>query len=148
MLDVPRELVRAVAKLLRAERRARGTRAGSRALTCWYQALLVLAWFRNQGNVAVGAGFGLSRATAYRYRDQVIMVLAELPPALNVGPVAAVVEDHSQTGLGSRSSGRYCTCSRMRVPSMTGSSPSWSAQQPRWVRRGWSPSQLVAVAVP
>jgi hypothetical protein len=62
-----------VTKLLRAERRARGTRTGSRALTGWYQALLVLAWFRNQGDIAlVGAGFGVSRATAYRYRDEAI----------------------------------------------------------------------------
>src|SRR3954453_29611 len=84
MLDVPRELVREVATLLRAERCARGTRTGSRALTCWYQALLVLAWFRNQGDVAlVGAGFGVSRATAYRYRDEVITVLAAQAPDLH-----------------------------------------------------------------
>jgi hypothetical protein len=84
MLDVPRELVTAVARLLRAARRARGTRKGTRALTCWYQALLVLVWFRTQGDVAVvGAGFGVSRATAYRYRDEVIMVLAEQAPDLH-----------------------------------------------------------------
>ena len=84
MLDVPRELVREVAKLLRAERRARGTRAGSRALTCWDEALLVLAWFRNQGDIAlVGAGFAVSRATAYRYRDEVVTVLAEQAPDLH-----------------------------------------------------------------
>lgn len=84
MLDVPRELVREVARLLRAERRARGTRAGSRALTCWNEALLVLAWFRNQGDIAlVGAGFGVSRATAYRYRDEVVTVLAEQAPDLH-----------------------------------------------------------------
>uniref|UniRef100_UPI002931DC7F transposase family protein n=1 Tax=Pseudonocardia sp. H11422 TaxID=2835866 RepID=UPI002931DC7F len=84
MLDVPRELVREVSRLLAAERRARGTRTGSRALTCWYQALLVLAWFRNQGDIAlVGAGFGVSRATAYRYRDEVIDVLAARAPDLH-----------------------------------------------------------------
>jgi len=84
MLDVPRELVREVARLLRAQRRARGTRKGSRLLTCWYQALMVLAWFRNQGDIAlVGAGFGVSRATAYRYRDEVIDVLAEQAPDLH-----------------------------------------------------------------
>ena len=84
MLDVPRELVREVARLLRAERRARGTRKGSRALTCWRQALMVLAWFRSQGEIAlVGAGFGVSRATAYRYRDEVIDVLAEQAPDLH-----------------------------------------------------------------
>jgi hypothetical protein len=84
MLDVPRELVREVACLLRAQRRARGTRKGSRVLTCWFQALMVLAWFRNQGDIAlVGAGFGVSRATAYRYRDEVIDVLAEQAPDLH-----------------------------------------------------------------
>src|SRR3954447_7696981 len=84
MLDVPRELVREVARLLRAERCIRGTRTGSRALTCWYQALLVLAWFRNQGDIAlVGVGFGVSRATAYRYRDEVITVLAARAPDLH-----------------------------------------------------------------
>lgn len=84
MLDVPRELVREVARLLRAERRSRGTRKGSRALTCWFQALLVLAWLRNRGEIAlVGAGFGVSRATAYRYRDEVIAVLAAQAPDLH-----------------------------------------------------------------
>jgi hypothetical protein len=42
MLDVPRELVTELAGLLRAERRARGTRKGTRLLTCFRQALLVL----------------------------------------------------------------------------------------------------------
>jgi hypothetical protein len=84
MLDVPRELAGEVAKLLRAERRSRGTRTGSRALTCWNQAVLVLAWFRNHGDIAlVGAGFGVSRATAYRYRDEVLTVLADRAPELH-----------------------------------------------------------------
>lgn len=51
MLDVPRELIRHVAAQLRAERRTRGTREGSRSLTCWYQALMVLARLRNQGDI-------------------------------------------------------------------------------------------------
>src|ERR1700754_2565649 len=84
MLDVPRELVAALAMLLRAERRARGTRRRARVLTCWYQALLVLVWFRGRGDVAVvGAGFGVSRATAYRYRDEAIDVLAAAAPDLH-----------------------------------------------------------------
>ena len=84
MLDVPRELVLVVARLLRAERRSRGTRKGSRALTCWFQALLGLAWFRSRAEIAlVGAGFGVSRATAYRYRDEVIDVLAAQAPDLH-----------------------------------------------------------------
>lgn len=84
MLDVPRELVVTVAAWLRAERRSLGTRAGTRSLTCHNQALMVLVWLRNQGDVAlVGAGFGVSRATAYRYRDEVITVVARHAPDLH-----------------------------------------------------------------
>ena len=84
MLDVPRELVTELATLLRAERRARGTRKGTRLLTCFKQALLVLVWLRTKGEVEViGAGFGVPRATAYRYRDEGIKVLAEQAPDLH-----------------------------------------------------------------
>ena len=41
MLDVPSELVQYLGRLLAAERRAGGTRTGTRALTCFYQALSV-----------------------------------------------------------------------------------------------------------
>ena len=81
ILDVPRELVCELAKLLRDERRARGTRKGTRLLTCFRQALLVLVWFRTRNDVAVvGAGFKVSRATAYRYRDEGVRVLAAQAP--------------------------------------------------------------------
>ncbi|MEU5942755.1 transposase family protein [Micromonospora sp. NPDC047548] len=77
MVDVPRELVQHLGRLLAAERRARGTRTGTRALTCFKQALLVLIWFRKGEDVALlGAGFGISRATAYRYLHEGITVLA------------------------------------------------------------------------
>lgn len=76
MLDVARELVRFLSRQLAAQRRACGTRRATRALTCWYQAPLVLAWFRNGGDKnLLGAGFGISRATAYRYLAEGIQVL-------------------------------------------------------------------------
>jgi hypothetical protein len=50
--------------------------------------------------------------------------------------VAPVREHHSHTGLGSRSPGSRSTCSRISVPSMTGSLPRWPSQAPRWVSRG------------
>jgi hypothetical protein len=83
MLDVPRALVAYLARLLRAERRRLGTRTGVRALTCWKQALFALVWFRKQEDLQVlGAGFGISRATAYRYRDEAVEVLAAQAPEL------------------------------------------------------------------
>jgi hypothetical protein len=82
-LDVPRELVQFTAKLLAAERRRRGTPAGSRALTCFWQAVLALRWFRDRTSPgALARDHGISRATAYRYLDEVIGVLAEQAPDL------------------------------------------------------------------
>jgi hypothetical protein len=84
MLDVPRELVRHLAGLLAAERRAVGTRKKTRALTCWYHALLVLVWYRSGDDLTLlAAGFGVSRATAYRYRDEATRVLAAAAPDLH-----------------------------------------------------------------
>lgn len=84
MLDVPRELVRYLGRLLAAERQARGTRTGSRALTCYYQALLILIWFRRAEDVTLlGAGFGISRTTTYRYLAEGITVLAARRPDLH-----------------------------------------------------------------
>jgi hypothetical protein len=83
-LDVPRELVLFVAGLLRAERRRRGTRAGTRALTCFWQAVLVARWFRDRTDPArLGRDHGISRATAYRYLDEGIAVLAACAPDLH-----------------------------------------------------------------
>jgi len=82
-LDVPRELVLFVAKLLAAERRRRGTPAGSRALTCFGEAVLALRWFRDRTSPgALARDHGISRATGYRYVDEVIAVLAEQAPDL------------------------------------------------------------------
>jgi DDE superfamily endonuclease len=84
ILDVPRELVRFLARLLAAERRARGTRKGTRKLTCWWQAVFALVWFRDRTDIPrLGRGFGLSQATSYRYLDEVIEVLAVQAPDLH-----------------------------------------------------------------
>ena len=82
-LDVPAELAQFVARLLLAERHRRGTPRGSRALTCFWQAVLGLRWFRDRTTPnALARDHGISRATAYRYLDEVIAVLAEQAPDL------------------------------------------------------------------
>jgi hypothetical protein len=89
MLDVPRELIRFVAGPLRPERRARGTRKGTRRLTCWKQALFAIAWFRDRPNITRhGSAFGLSQSTAYRYLHEAIDVLADRAPDLHEQAVA------------------------------------------------------------
>jgi hypothetical protein len=83
ILDVPFQLVLFVSRLLAERRREIGTRRGTRALTCWKQAVFVLAWFRDRPGIRrLGQGFGISQATAYRYLNEAIEVLADRAPSL------------------------------------------------------------------
>lgn len=83
-LDVSRELVLHVSGLLAAERRYRRTPKGSRALTCFWEAVLVLRWFRDRTDpAALGRDHRVSRATAYRYIGEAIEVLAAQAPDLH-----------------------------------------------------------------
>ena len=70
-LDVPLQLVIKVSNLLRKRRKELGTRNGTRALTCYQQAVFILAWFRDRPDLSrLGQGFGISQATAYRCKDR------------------------------------------------------------------------------
>ena len=83
ILDVPLPLAVFVSDLLAAHRRELGTRDGSRALTCWKQAVFALAWFRDRPDIRrLGQGSGISQATAYRYKDEATEVLAAKAPSL------------------------------------------------------------------
>lgn len=82
MLDVPYELVEHVSWLIYARRRE--LRSPWRKLGCFKQALLVLAHLRKNETLAqVGAGFGVSEATAWRYVGETIEVLASWAPGLH-----------------------------------------------------------------
>jgi hypothetical protein len=83
ILDVPLPLAVFVSDLLAAHRREIGTRNGTRALTCRKQAVFTLAWFRDRPDIRrLGQGSGISQATAYRYKDEAVDVLAAKAPAL------------------------------------------------------------------
>jgi hypothetical protein len=83
-LDVPSELARHLSRLLRAERHRRATPTGSRALTCFHQAIFALRWFRDGGDItALGRDHGISRANAYRYLQEAVDVLADQAPGLH-----------------------------------------------------------------
>ena len=83
ILDVPFQLVVFVSELLAGHRREIGTRTGTRALTCWKQAVFTIAWFPTAGHPRLGAGFGISQATAYRYKNEAREVLAAKAPTLH-----------------------------------------------------------------
>jgi hypothetical protein len=81
---VPLELLRYVARLLAAERRLRGTPAGSRSLTCRDQAILALRWFRDRTRIdRLAIDHGISRATACRYVAEAVEVLSAQAPGLD-----------------------------------------------------------------
>ena len=91
-LDVPRELILFVSCLLARHRREIGTRKNTRSLGCYRQALFGLAWYRDKADIPrLGAGFGLSQATSYRYaalRREALFVRVEVRD-LRLRPVAA-----------------------------------------------------------
>jgi hypothetical protein len=114
-IDVPRELAWSVAKLLLAERRRRGTPRGSRVLTCFWQAVLGLRWFRDRTTAeALARDHGISRATAYRYLDEVITVLAGQAPGLREALKRAHDEGFSHVIL----DGTVIACDRCKEPAI------------------------------
>ena len=115
-LDVPRELAWFVAKLLLAERQRRGTPRGSRALSCFWQAVLGLRWFRDRATAdALARDHGISRATAYRYLDEVILVLAAQAPELAEALERARDQGFSHVIL----DGKIIACDRCKEPAIS-----------------------------
>ncbi|GHD36097.1 IS5/IS1182 family transposase [Nocardiopsis kunsanensis] len=82
-LDVPREVVYFLSQLLATERKLRGTRKKTRALTCFKQALMALRHFRDGTDPqSLARDHGIGRSTAYRYIDAAIDVLVLWAPDL------------------------------------------------------------------
>jgi len=125
MLDVPHELVEHVSWLIYARRRE--LRSRWRRLGCFKQALLALAHLRKNETLAqLGAGFGVSEATAWRYVDETVELLAAWAPGL-VGPCLG--------GGGGSSSSVRCPrcpcCGRDTRSPDTGASERIRVTQPR-----------------
>jgi hypothetical protein len=92
-LDVPRELVWFVSRLLKRQRKSIGTPKNSRKLGTYRQALFVLAWLRDDCDIPrLGAGFRISQATAYRYAGEGRKVIAAEAPGLEEALERAVKE--------------------------------------------------------
>jgi hypothetical protein len=84
VLDVSEDGVRFLADLLAAEQVRRGTRAGSRVLSCRDQAVLVLRWlFDDTRMQQLARDNNIGRSTAYDYRDEALLVLAVRKPTLH-----------------------------------------------------------------
>jgi DDE superfamily endonuclease len=96
VLDVSEDSVLFLSGLLHAERRRRGTRVGSRALSTDKQAVLALRWlFDDTRMTALARDNGIGLSTAYAYRDEAIAVLAAGKPSLHGALLAAKTAGHS-----------------------------------------------------
>ena len=96
VLDVSERTAQFLSQLLHEERVRRGTRKGTRALGTYKQAVLVLRWFLDDTRVsALATDNGISRSTAYDYRDEAIAVLAVRKPSLHNALLAAKAAGHT-----------------------------------------------------
>ena len=83
-LDVADELALYLSGLLAEERRRRRTPLDRRVLSTFKQAVMGLRWFRDRSAIpALARDNDISRATGYRYIDEVIEVLAAQAPDLH-----------------------------------------------------------------
>jgi len=79
-----------VSGLLHAERQRRGTCTGTRALTCFKQAIVVIRWFLDGTRIdQLARDNAIGRSTAYDYLHEGIDVLSAQAPNLEAALLAA-----------------------------------------------------------
>jgi hypothetical protein len=90
VLDVSEDSVLFLSGLLAAERVRRGTRRGTRALSPYKQAVLVLRWLFDDTRISqLARDNAVGQSTAYAYRDEGLAVLAACRPSLAGALLAA-----------------------------------------------------------
>jgi len=115
-LTVRRETVLFVAALLHRERQRRGTRSGTRALTCFTQAVLVIRWFLDGTRMVQLTGDNsISKSTCYDYLHEGINLLADQAPSLQSALVAAKMAGYSHVNI----DGTLIETDRVRTPGPT-----------------------------
>jgi hypothetical protein len=115
-LTVREETVLFVSSLLHAERLRRGTRTGTRALSCFKQAVLVIRWFLDGTRIAQLAGDNaIGGSTAYDYLHEGIGVLAGRAPSLQAALLAAKMAGYDHVTI----DGTLIETDRCRAPGPT-----------------------------
>jgi hypothetical protein len=139
VLDVSEDSVLFLSGVLHAERVRVGTRAGTRALSTYKQAVLVLRWLfddTRMSQLARDNAIGVS--TAYDYRDEAIAVLADRKPSLRGALLAAKAAGHTHVLLDGTliSTDRICTpgCDPRGGPVVVGEAPPPRRQHPGRLR--------------
>jgi hypothetical protein len=95
-LSVREETVLYLSSLLHAERRRRGTRSGTRTLSCFKQAVLVIRWLLDATRVRqLAVDNAIGKTTAYERLHEGIDVLAAQAPNLHGALLAAKAAGYS-----------------------------------------------------
>jgi hypothetical protein len=99
-LDVGRETVETLARLLREHRVRLGTRQRTRALGVFKQGVLVLRWFVDGARLCeLARDNSVSVPTAYRYLHEGLTVLADHAPDLSTALERAAVAGYTHLNL-------------------------------------------------
>lgn len=116
VLTVRRQTVLRVAALLHRERRKRGTRTGTRSLSCFDQAVLVIRWFLDGTRIAQLAGDNaIGKTTCYDYLHEGINVLAAQAPSLESALRAAKMAGYAHVTI----DGTLIETDRIHIPGPT-----------------------------
>ena len=115
-LPVGEQTVLFLSSLLDGERRRRGTRSDSRALSPFTQAVLILRWFLDNTRVAqLAVDNAIGKSTAYDYLHEGITVLAARAPRLESALLAAKIAGHGHISI----DGTLIETDRCRIPGPT-----------------------------
>jgi hypothetical protein len=116
VLPAREETVEFLADLLAAERLRRGTRADTRALSVYNQAILILRWFCGGTRMSqLARDNAISKSTGYDYLHEGIDVLAARAPSLRGALLAAKAAGYSHVNI----DGMLVETDRCRTPGPT-----------------------------
>lgn len=115
-LPVRDQTVLYLSSLLHAERLRRGTRTGTRSLSPFQQAVLVLRWFLDGVRVTqLASDNTISTSTVYDYLHEGIDLLAARAPTLESALLAAKIAGHAHISI----DGTLIETDRCRMPGPT-----------------------------
>lgn len=116
VLPVSEHTVLVVSALLHAERRRLATRAGTRKLSCYRQAILVLRWLLDGTRVRqLAVDNAVSRSTGYAYLHEGLKVIAAQAPGLHSALLAAKIAGYGHVNV----DGTLIEIDRCRTPGPT-----------------------------
>ncbi|GAA4725579.1 hypothetical protein Prum_011430 [Phytohabitans rumicis] len=122
VLPVSERTVDFLAGLLAAERARRGTRAGTRALSCRDQAVLALRWLLDGTRMRqLARDNKIGKSTGYDYLHEGIDVLAAQAPSLHGALLAAKAAGYSHVNI----DGMLVETDRSRTPGPTPAVDLW-----------------------